>query len=126
LAQVSDITQNVTPRHKVVAGASLEQGNWVLMGGWRYRSGYREALLWPLAADPANALGARQVPAHWRLDVGAQWAPSRQWTLSAWLQDATDRGRANALVNANVLHGVELVRLEDVGRSLKLRAHYRL
>ncbi len=125
LAQVSDITQNVTPRHKVVAGASLEQGNWVLMGGWRYRSGYREALLWPLAADPANALGARQVPAHWRLDVGAQWAPSRQWTLSAWLQDATDRGRANALVNANILHGVELIRLEDVGRSLKLRAHYR-
>ena len=125
LAQVSDITQNVTPRHKVVVGASLEQANWVLMGGWRYQSGYREALLWPLVADPANATGARQVPANWRLDLGAQWAPSRQWTLSAWLQDATDRGRANALVNASVLQGVAPIRLEDVGRSVKLKAHYR-
>lgn len=125
LAQVSDITQNITPRHKVVVSASLEQANWVLMSGWRYRSGYREALLWPLVADPTNTPDARQVPANWRLDLGAQWASNRHWTLSVWLQDATDRGRTNALTSTNAWQGSTLFSLEDVGRNIKLRAHYR-
>lgn len=122
LAYFSGASQAVTPRHKVVVGASLERANWVLMSGWRFRSAYREAWMWSAVPD-SNA--ARQVPAFWRLDLGAQWALNRQVAISAWLQDATDRGRAQVLSSALAFQGGQVVPLEDMGRSVKLRADYR-
>lgn len=123
LAQVSDITQTVTPRHQWVGGASLEWANWVLMSAWRYTSAYRDAPNWPLSADsPGNT---RQVSGHWQLDLGGQWALSRQMTVSAWLQDATDKGRSHALATVQALQGGDRLSFEDLGRSLKLRMHYR-
>lgn len=123
LAQVSDITQTVTPRHKWVGAASLEWANWVLMGGLRYTSAYRETLNWPLSNGDAGS--TRRVSGQWRLDLGGQWALSRQMTVSAWLQDATDSGRSHALATVQALQGVDRLSLEDVGRSLKLRMNYR-
>lgn len=123
LALVSDITQTVTPRHKWVGSVSLERAHWVLMGGLRYSAAYREALHWPVA--PGSTGHTRHVSAHWRLDLGGQWALSRQMTVSAWLQDVTDRGRSHALTTVQALQGGDRLNLDDVGRSLKLRAQYR-
>jgi outer membrane receptor for ferrienterochelin and colicin len=123
LAQVSGITQTVTPRHQWVGGASLEWANWVLMSGLRYSSGYREVQNWPLAGDSAG--NTRQVSGHWKLDLGGQWALSRQMTVSAWLQDVTDSGHSHALSTVQALQGGDRLSLEDVGRSLKLRVQYR-
>jgi outer membrane receptor protein involved in Fe transport len=123
LAQVSGITQTVTPRHQWVGGASLEWANWVLMSGLRYSSGYREVQNWPLAGDSAG--NTRQVSGHWKLDLGGQWALSRQMTVSAWLQDVTDSGHSHALSTVQALQGGDRLSLEDVGRSLKLRVNYR-
>lgn len=124
LAYFSGATQAATARHRRVLGASLERANWVLMSGLRYRSAYREAWLWP-APDASQELAARKVPAFWRLDLGAQWALTRQVAISAWLQDATDRGRAQLLSSALAFQGGQVVRLEDMGRSVKLKAEYR-
>jgi outer membrane receptor protein involved in Fe transport len=93
------------------------------MSGLRYSSGYREAQNWPLTGDSAG--NTRRVPGHWQLDLGGQWALSRQMTVSAWLQDVTDSGHSHALATVQALQGGDRLSLEDVGRSLKLRVNYR-
>ncbi len=125
LAYFSDTTQGATPRHRLVAAASLERAQWVLMSGWRYRSAYREVLDRPLAPGLVGSTDTRRVPAHWQLDVGVQWALGRQLSVGAWLQDLTDRGRAQVLASASAFRGTRLLRQEDLGRSLKLQADYR-
>lgn len=125
LAYFSGATQTVTPRHEVVMGSSLERAQWVIISSLRYRSAYREALGWPLLAAPAEQ-GTRRVPSHWRLDLGAQWALSRQLSVSAWLQDATDRGHAQALNASSVWQNTEHLSLEDLGRNIKFKVQYRL
>lgn len=122
LAYFSGVTQTVTPRHEVALGASLERANWVLMSHLRYRSAYREALGWPVTA--AEQL-TRHIPSHWRWDLGGQWGLSRQLSVSAWLQDATDRGRTQALTSASALYTTEGQSLENVGRTLKFKAQYK-
>lgn len=126
LAYFSGITQTVTPRHEVTLGASLERANWIVMSHLRYRSAYREALGWPVLVGTADEHLAGHMPSHWRWDLGAQWALNRQWSVSAWLQDATDRGRTPTLTSASVLQTTEGQSLENMGRSIKLKALYRL
>lgn len=125
LAEVSPATETVTPRHKMMLGASIERYQWVFMGQMRYRSTYREPLVWPWVAQAADASVMRQVPANWRLDLGTQWALSRQLSVSAWLLDATDTGRDLALATTSPLQGNDMLRLEDLGRSIKLKAEYK-
>lgn len=126
LGHFSGTTPFVTPRHKMVSGISLERGDWVIMSGLRYRSAYREALLWPSTAPSTATPAEQKVPAYWRLDLGAQWRLNRQLSMSAWVLDIAQRSRLPDLSPNMGWTGTATRSLEDTGRTLKLKLIYKL
>lgn len=126
LGRYANNTQSFTPKHQLKLSAGLEKGNWNVLTVLNYRSGFSNTMALKTTIDGTEDVQVdTRVPGFWTIDLGGQWKPDRAWTLTAHIQNLSNRTPSWMLVDSSYLLGVDTRFANYYGRTIKLKAEYK-
>lgn len=126
LGQYANNTQSFTPKHQLKLSAGLERGDWNVLTALNYRSGFSNTMALTTAIYSTEDVWINtRVPGFWTVDLGGNWKPDKAWTLTAHIQNLTNRTPSWILVESAYLLGVDTRFANYYGRTIKLKAAYK-
>ncbi len=126
LGRYASNTQSYTPKHQVKLSAGLEKANWNVLTVLNYRSGFSNTMALTTTFNGTEDVRVNtRVPGFWTVDLGGNWKPDKAWTLTAHIQNLTNRTPSWMLVDSAFLLGVDTRFANYYGRTIKLKAEYK-